>query len=59
MKKGYILALVALAVLVTLWRPREGLCSPPAAQLEAQGRQACSEENGVWDATTKQCTCPV
>jgi hypothetical protein len=50
---------VALAVLVTLWRPREGLCSPPAAQLEAQGRQACAEENGVWNATTKQCTCPV
>lgn len=59
MKKGYILALVALAVVVTLWRPREGLCSPTSAQRDAEGRRVCAEENGVWDATTKQCTCPV
>ena len=59
MKKGYILALVALALVVTLWRPREGLCNRPAAQVEAEGQAACSAESGTWDPVSKQCTCPV
>jgi len=59
MKKGYILALLVLAIVVTLWRPREGLCNPPAAALEAAGQAACDANSGVWDPVSHQCTCPV
>jgi len=59
MKKGYILALVLLAIVVTFWRPREGICNPPADAVAAAGRAACAENSGVWDPVSHQCTCPV